>query len=38
MGVILLKLAPMGVLSVLLMKMMKKRMKSLWFGRTAGVT
>jgi hypothetical protein len=29
---------PMGVLSVLLMKMMKKRMKSLWFERTAGVT
>jgi hypothetical protein len=33
-----LKLTPMGVLSMLLMKMMKKRMKSLWFGRTAGVT
>jgi hypothetical protein len=29
MGVILLKLTPMGVLSVLLMKMMKKRMKSI---------
>jgi hypothetical protein len=29
MGVILPKLNPMGVLSVLLMKMMKKRMKSL---------
>jgi hypothetical protein len=29
MGVILLKLTPIGVLSVLLMKMMKKRMKSL---------
>jgi hypothetical protein len=29
MGVTLLKLTPMGVLSVLLMKMMKKRMRSL---------
>jgi hypothetical protein len=35
----LLRLIPMGVLSVLLMKMRrKKKMKSLLFGRTVGAT
>jgi hypothetical protein len=39
MGVTHLTLTPMGVLSVLLMKMMRrKKMKSLWFGRTVDVT
>jgi hypothetical protein len=38
MGVTRLMLIPMGVLPAFLMKMRKKRMKSLYFGRTADTT